>query len=230
MLISTGLQRALPQAGHKAKPSVVVIESRSVKSAKSGHRGFYVGKKTKSHKQHIPVDTLGFILKEVVLSVRIQDRTGERAALVRLFRLIFTLQNVVAVGGYDGKLIAWTHAMIGWAVKMVNRNETGKFVVLSKPWIVERTFAWLAFSRPLNRDYEINPCQSEVMIKLTMNLLLLNRLSLHFVETTTNRTYSWWGALLSALEKVTISLLRWFAKPSEAAIRDRFPVDWHVVG
>jgi len=67
--------------------------------------------------------------------------------------------------------------MFGWPVEVVKRNETGKFVVLPKRWIVERTFAWLAFSRRLNRNYEIKPRQSETMIKLAMIHLLVKRLS-----------------------------------------------------
>ena len=120
---------------------------------------------------------MGFILAVIVHSAGIQDRTGARAVLIRLFCLIPTLQKVFADGGYAGKLIDWTRAMFGWAVEIVKRNETGKFVVLPKRWIVERTFAWLAFSRRLNRDYEINPHQSEAMIKLAMIHLLLKRLA-----------------------------------------------------
>ncbi|MDR0672688.1 MAG: transposase, partial [Zoogloeaceae bacterium] len=50
-------------------------------------------------------------------------------------------------------------------------------VVLPKRWVVERAFAWLANYRRLNRDYEINPRQSESMIKLVMIHLLLKRLA-----------------------------------------------------
>jgi len=53
--------------------------------------------------------------------------------------------------------------MFAWTVEIVKRNETGKFEVLRKRWIIERTFAWLVFSRRLNRDYEISPRQSETM-------------------------------------------------------------------
>jgi transposase len=144
---------------------------------KRGQRGFDAGKKTKGRKQHIAVDTLGFILAVVVHSAGIQDRTGARAVLIRLFRLIPNIQKVFADGGYAGKLISWAQGMFGWVVEVVKRNETGKFVVLPKRWIVERTFAWLAQCRRLNRDYEINPRQSEAMIKLAMIRLLVKRLA-----------------------------------------------------
>lgn len=45
-----------------------------------------------------------------------------------------------------------------------------------------------------------------------------------------NSSYSWWGAWLGTAGGVTVAPRRWFAKPSEAAIRDRFPAHWHVVG
>lgn len=45
-----------------------------------------------------------------------------------------------------------------------------------------------------------------------------------------NSSYSWWGAWLGSPEGLTIAPRRWFARPSKAAIRDRFPAHWHVVG
>lgn len=144
---------------------------------KRGQRGFDAGKKTKGRKQHIAVDTLGFILAVVVHSAGIQDRTGARAVLIRLFGIIAHLQKIYVDGGYAGKLITWAQGMFGWVIEVVKRNETGKFVVLPKRWIVERTFAWLANYRRLNRDYEINPRQSEALIKLAMVHLLLKRLT-----------------------------------------------------
>lgn len=44
-----------------------------------------------------------------------------------------------------------------------------------------------------------------------------------------NSSYSWWGAWLGAPDGMTVAPQRWFAQPSEAAIRDRFPAHWHVV-
>lgn len=143
---------------------------------KRGQRGYDAGKKTKGRKQHIAVDTMGFILTVVIHSAGIQDRVGARAVLIRLFCQIPGIQKIFADGGYTGKLIAWTTAMFATTIEIVKRNDSGKFVVLPKRWIVERTFAWLALSRRLNRDYEINPRQSEAMVQLAMIRLLLMRL------------------------------------------------------
>ena len=97
--------------------------------------------------------------------------------LIRLFGSMSHLQKVYVDGGYAGKLLTWAHAMFGWIVEVVKRNETGKFIVLPRRWIVERTFAWLANYRRLNRDYEIHHQQSEAMIKLAMVHLLVRRIA-----------------------------------------------------
>jgi transposase len=116
-------------------------------------------------------------LTVVVHSAGIQDRVGARAVLIRLFGLIPCLRKIFADGGYTGKLIDWAAAMFAWTIAIVKRSDTGKFVVLPRRWIVERTFAWLALSRRLNRDYEINPKHSEAVIQLAMIHLFLKRLS-----------------------------------------------------
>lgn len=120
---------------------------------------------------------MGFILAVVVHSAGIQDRIGARAVLIRLLGMSTRMQKIYVDGGYSGKLLGWTHAMFSWVVEVVKGNKSGKFVVLPKRWIVERTFAWLANCRRLNRDHEINPKQSEAMIKLAMIHLLLKRIA-----------------------------------------------------
>jgi putative transposase len=120
---------------------------------------------------------MGTLLTVVVHSAGIQDRTGARAVLIRLFGIVSIFQKIYADGGYSGKLLAWPHAMFGWVLEVVKRNETARFVVLFKRWVVERTFAWLANYRRLNRDDEINPRQSEAIIKLAMIHLLLKRIA-----------------------------------------------------
>ena len=51
------------------------------------------------------------------------------------------------------------------------------FHVLTRRWVVERTFAWLLFNRRLSRDYERLCATSETWIYLAMIRLLLRRLA-----------------------------------------------------
>jgi transposase len=67
--------------------------------------------------------------------------------------------------------------MFARSVPIVKRIDSGKLVVLPKRWIVERTFSWLALSRRLNRDNEINHRHSEAMIQFAMIHQLLKRIS-----------------------------------------------------
>jgi putative transposase len=75
-VILHALRRTVRQkAGRNADPSVIIIDSRSVKSAsKGGQRGFDAGKKTKGRKQHIAVDIMGTLLTVVVHSAGIGFR------------------------------------------------------------------------------------------------------------------------------------------------------------
>jgi hypothetical protein len=81
---------------------------------------------------------MGLLLAVVVHSAGIQDRTGARAVLVRLFPGFGTIQTVLADGGYTGKLIDWTHAMFGWLLTVVKRTDAHSTVkdcsdTLSRP-------------------------------------------------------------------------------------------------
>ena len=59
--------------------------------------------------------------------------------------------------------------------EVVKRNEQHLFRVLPKRWIVERTFAWLNWSRRLSKDYELRHTSAETMIHIAFAHLLLRR-------------------------------------------------------
>ncbi len=74
------------------------------------------------------------------------------------------------------KLIGWAKKMSRYDVEVVKRNELHKFQVLPKRWIVERTFAWLNWSRGLSKDYELRHTSAENIIHIAFaHLLLLRR-------------------------------------------------------
>ena len=145
--------------------------------AKRGRRGYDAGKKIKGRKRHIAVDTQGNLLAVIVHSAGIQDRVAARAVLMRLFCRFDTLTTVFADGGYTGTLIDWAKQMFGYTVKVVKRNEHHLFRVLPKRWIVERTFAWLNWSRRLSKDYELCHTSAETMIHVAFAHQLLRRVT-----------------------------------------------------
>ena len=51
------------------------------------------------------------------------------------------------------------------------------FVVQQQHWVIERTFAWFARFRRLNREYELLPKASEAFFYVGMIHILLNRIA-----------------------------------------------------
>jgi transposase len=94
-------------------------------------------------------------LTAIVHSAGIQDRVAARAVAMRLFCRFNTITTIFVDGGYTGTFIVWAKEMFGYHVKVVQRSDQKGFKVLPKRWIVERTFAWLNWSRRLSKDYEI---------------------------------------------------------------------------
>jgi hypothetical protein len=45
-------------------------------------------------------------------------------------------QEIFAENGYEGKWEQWVKGMLGLKMEVVKRNETGKWEVLPKRWIV----------------------------------------------------------------------------------------------
>jgi putative transposase len=98
-----------------------------------------------------------------------------RAVLMRLFCRVDSITTVFADGGYTGKLIDWAMQMFGYRLEIVQRNQQHTFQVLPKRWIVERSLAWLGWSRRLAKDYELCHTSAETMIHIAFAHLLPRR-------------------------------------------------------
>ncbi len=64
-------------------------------------------------------------------------------------------------------------------VEIVRRCDTGKFVVLPKRWIVERTIAWLNRCRRLSKDWECLNRNALAFLRWASVRLMLRRLCQH---------------------------------------------------
>ena len=126
-------------------------------------------------KRHVVVDTLGLLLVVVVHAASVQDRDGARRVLRALVGWFPRLLTIFADGSYAGRLERFAAGLGGWLLAVV-RKEPGKFVVLPRRWVVERTFAWLNRFRRLSKDYEEHTRNSETMIRLAMINIMLRRL------------------------------------------------------
>ena len=76
--------------------------------------------------------------------------------MASLFGLYPFLLKLYADGGCQGPKFQQGLARVcrGVNVEIVRRCDTGKFVVLPKRWIVERTTAWLNWCRRLSKDWK----------------------------------------------------------------------------
>ena len=85
---------------------------------------------------------------------------------------------VLRDGGYTGKPFArGGDAAPGKEVevKIAKRSELHEFKVISKRWVVERSFAWLEKNRRLWKNCECKPNTSLQFVCLEFLSLLLNR-------------------------------------------------------
>jgi putative transposase len=162
-------------------PSVGIIDSQSVKVAHTCGQdvGYDAGKKIKGRKRHIVTDTPGCLLLVLVHSAGVQDRNGLRQVLPLLkYKYPGSIKMIPADGGYRGQpVIDWVKQQFSWKLEIIKRTEESRFKVLPKRWIVERTLAWISYSRRNSRDYEKDTQTGNAMNQLAMiRFFIINRL------------------------------------------------------
>jgi len=166
------------KAGREKSPSLGLIDSQSVKTTRSGGicRGIDGGKKTKGRKRHIIVDSLGLLLAVVVHAANEHDSKSATKVIKLLKDRFSRLIKIIADGGYRGELIENTKTAFGIILEVILRkDDSPKFQVIPKRWVVERTFAWFESYRRLSKDFEFLTDTSENMIRLAMIKLMINR-------------------------------------------------------
>jgi len=92
----------------------------------------------------------------IVHAADIQDRDGGVLLMATVFGLFPFLLKLYADSGYQGPKFqrGLRRVCRQINVEIVKRSDKGKFVVLPKRWIVERTIAWLNRCRRLAKDWE----------------------------------------------------------------------------
>lgn len=175
--------KARKLVGRNHYPSVVIVDSQSVKTGKMGGvRGYDGGKHVKGRKRHTAVDTLGLPMAITVTAANVHDTKGGKKSLVRVSKFMRgrKLKKIYADGAYVAKDFRnWVHETFD-ATMRISKNLAQKFktfVPVSQRWVIERSFAWWQDYRRLTMDYERLLKTSRSMLRLAAIRLILNRLA-----------------------------------------------------
>jgi putative transposase len=175
-LLYTLNQKLRVKQGREAEPSLVIVDAQSVKiPAFTGEEtGYDAGKKVKGRKRHLAVDTEGNVMAAGVTAASVHDKTGART-LGDDIEDLGRVKKVIADGAYQGIPPFDAGGRIQWEI--VEKKATdGRFKVLPKRWIVERTFAWLQNFRRLAKDYEKTTHMAKAMMLMSAIVITLRKL------------------------------------------------------
>lgn len=172
------------QAGKEESPSLVIIDSQSVKTTHiGGDVGYDGGKNVHGRKRHVAVDTLGLFLLVVVTAASVLEANSAELLGPKMEGNFPRLKKILVDGAYKVKFIDWFLKHCKWIVEVAKRPEGAVgFEVIPLRWIVERTFGWYNHFRGLSKDYEYHPEMSESMVYLASIRIMLKRLSANKVK------------------------------------------------
>jgi transposase len=167
--------------GKESAPTVVIVDSQSVKTTEAGGpRGYDAAKKVKGRKRHLAVDTLGLPIQCDVTPADVQDRDALAPILKAVRGKSPWVELALVDGGYAGDethRAAFEASRIKVSVVKRSDRSVKGFVVLPKRWIVERTLGWLNRARRLAKDFEATVESSKAWVMLAIGFLLLRRLA-----------------------------------------------------
>jgi len=117
-------------------------------------------------------------MEAIVHAADNQDRDGGRLLVATLFGTYPFLLEHYADAGYQGPKFKQGLARVCRAVnvEIVKRSDTGKFEVLPKQWIMERTIAWLNRCRRLSKGWECLNRSALAFLRWASIRLMLRRL------------------------------------------------------
>jgi putative transposase len=135
-------------------------------------------KKVTGRKRHILVDTQGNLVVVIAHPANIADRDGADWVLEAASEKSSRLEHIWADSGYRGELVEYWESEHGITIEIVGKQPGQQtFVVASRRWVIERTFAILGRARRLSKDYEVEDLYSEAMVYLASIGSLLRRLA-----------------------------------------------------
>lgn len=165
--------------GRPASPSLLAIDSQSVKSVQfvSQAIGIDGGKKINGRKRTILVDKLGLPLAIKVTAANVSDNEAGIAAVESLKGKVPRLKKIAADAGYKLGFISHVEEHYKWEVEIAQRPESTKgFVPEKNRWQVERSLSWLNFRRRLFKEIEKTVESAEAMMQIAFISFIISNL------------------------------------------------------
>jgi putative transposase len=119
---------------------------------------------------------MGLLLEVIVSEANGSERINGLALLLESQENLEKVELIWVDQGYEGERFRKGVEHLSSATVEVLKREGKGFQLLTRRWVVARTFAWLMKKRRLVVDYEELPETSECFIYIAMVHLMLRRL------------------------------------------------------
>jgi len=110
---------------------------------------------------------MGNLLQVFVHAANIHDTVAGTCIFDLVKEKYPSVQAFSADAGYRGTSVDYVKNQLGLKLDISTKIIDG-FAVLPKRWVVERTLAWITYSRRLPKDFEVNPIYSENMVRISL--------------------------------------------------------------
>lgn len=178
-ILSVVVERLRIQAQREGLPSLLAIDSQSVKTVQftSESTGIDGNKKINGRKRTILVDKLGLPLVIHVTAANVSDNQAGILALEKLEGKTERLKVIAADNGYKNSFVDEVKNKLDVIVEIAQKPESSQgFVPEKNRWQVERSFSYLNFRRRLFKDVEKTVKSSEAMIAIAFISLIIRYL------------------------------------------------------